>query len=73
MLQPKQKVTIDYGKCLPEKCGCDKGVCPAIAECPVKLWRQEEPYDPPYPAAGFCQECGKCVEVCPLEAIRMLK
>ena len=70
MLQPKLKVTVDYEKCHPEK--CNRGECNAVIECPVKLWKQEEPYDVPYPTAGFCQECSKCVESCPLEAIRML-
>jgi len=73
MLQPKLKVTVDYGKCQPHKCGCHEGVCPAVSKCPVNIWKQEEPYDLPYPVAAFCKECGKCVEVCPLEAIRMLE
>jgi translation initiation factor RLI1 len=70
MLQPKLKVTVDYDKCHPEK--CNRGVCVAVLECPVKLWKQEEPYDLPYPTPGFCKECGKCVESCLLEAIMML-
>jgi len=73
MLQPKLKVTIDYDKCQPEKCGCDNGICPAVKECPIKLWKQEEPYDLPYPFTGFCKECSKCAEVCPLKAITMLE
>ena len=72
MLQPKLKVTVDYEKCHPEKCNGESGVCPAIAECPVNIWKQEEPFDLPYPVPKFCQECGKCIEVCPFEAIRML-
>ncbi|MFC1924098.1 hypothetical protein ACFLXA_01855 [Chloroflexota bacterium] len=72
MLQPKLKVTVDYEKCRPDKCGCHNGVCSAIPECPLNLWKQEEPYDLPYPITGFCKECSKCVEICPLEAIRIV-
>ena len=70
MLEPKLKVAVDYEKYHPER--CDKGVCAAVLECPTKLWRQERPYDLPYPISGFCQDCGTCVESCPLEAIKML-
>lgn len=73
MLQPKLKVAIDYEKCRPEKCDHGTGVCPAVMECPLKLWKQEEPYDSPYLTTGFCKECGKCVESCPLDAMRMLE
>jgi hypothetical protein len=49
MLPPKMKVTLDYEKCHPEK--CDRGMCLAVLGCPVRLWKQEEPYDLPYPIA----------------------
>ncbi len=70
MLHPKLNLTIDYEKCHPEKCGI--GVCAAIPSCPVNLWKQEEPYDSPFPTARFCNECGKCIDACPLGAIRKL-
>jgi translation initiation factor RLI1 len=70
MLEPKLKVAVDYEKCHPER--CDSGVCAAVLKCPIKLWGQEEPYDLPHPTAGFCQECGTCVDSCPLEAIKLL-
>jgi ferredoxin len=70
MLDAKLKVAVDYGKCHPER--CDKGFCAAVLECPARLWSQEDRYDLPYPVPGFCQDCGKCVEACPLKAIRML-
>jgi translation initiation factor RLI1 len=70
MLEPKSKVAVEYGKCHPKKCG--KGVCAAVLECPINLWKQEEPYDLPYVIPGFCQDCGICVESCPLKAIKML-
>ena len=63
----KQKVTVDYGKCHPED--CEKGVCQAVLVCPRKLWKQESPYDAPYPIFGFCEDCGKCIESCPNDAI----
>lgn len=70
MLGQKLKVSVDYGKCHPDR--CDGGVCNAVLRCTHKLWKQEEAYDVPYPIMGFCQECGICVEACPLKAIRML-
>ncbi|MFP3879499.1 MAG: 4Fe-4S binding protein [Dehalococcoidia bacterium] len=70
MLEPKLKVGVDYGKCHPER--CDEGVCIAVLQCPNRLWRQEAPYDLPYPIPGFCQDCGICVESCPMGAISML-
>jgi Pyruvate/2-oxoacid:ferredoxin oxidoreductase delta subunit len=70
MLEPKLKVTVDYQKCHPGKCG--QGTCAAVVECPPNLWRQEDPYDLHYVIPGFCQDCGICVESCPLKAIRML-
>jgi ferredoxin len=70
MLQPRLKVSVDYVKCHPQS--CKDGVCAAIPECPAKLWKQERPYDVPYPIPGFCQECGTCVDSCPEKAIKML-
>ena len=69
MPEPKVKITIDYEKCKPGK--CNKGSCAALLACPTKLIKQMEPYDYPYPGAGFCQECGKCSEACLLKAIKV--
>lgn len=69
MPEPKVKITIDYKKCDPKR--CNNGICSALLACPIKLIKQIEPYDYPYPLDGFCQECGKCVESCLLEAIKM--
>jgi len=63
----KQKVAVDYQRCHPES--CEKGICQAVLVCPRKLWKQEEPYDFPFPTPGFCEDCGKCIESCPHEAI----
>lgn len=70
MLDTKLKVAIDYERCNPKR--CEKGICIAVLECPNKLWKQLEAYEFPYPIQGFCQECGKCGDVCPLKAIKML-
>ena len=70
MLELKQKTTVNYERCHPER--CDGGDCLAVLECPAKLWKQEGSHDLPYVVPGFCQECGRCVESCPLKAIRML-
>jgi ferredoxin len=70
MLESKLKVAVDYEKCHLDR--CDKGGCAAVLECPAKLWREEEPYVLPYPIPGFCQECGTCVDSCPVKAIKML-
>lgn len=70
MPEEKVKVAIDYKKC--DLRSCDKGICAALLACPTKLIKQIEPYDHPYPVAGFCQECGKCLDACLLGAIKMV-
>jgi ferredoxin len=69
MPEPEVNITIDYEKCNPKRCG--KGICAALPACPTKHIKQMEPYDYPYPTAGFCQECGKCLEACSVKAIKM--
>jgi len=71
MLNQKQKVSVDYKKCDPNR--CLNGVCLSVVECPRKVFKQEDPYDPPYIVSGFCQECSKCVEVCITGAVKMLQ
>lgn len=70
MFDTKLKVAIDYKRCNPRN--CEKGICIIIGVCPSKLWKQLEPYDFPFPIQGFCQECGKCVDNCPMKAVKML-
>ncbi len=70
MPDPKVKIAIDYERCDPKR--CDQGICAAVLACPVKLIKQLEPRDCPYPITGFCQECGKCLEACLMKAINML-
>ncbi len=67
----KQKVAVDYKKCHPES--CKDGVCQAVQECPRKLWKQEEPYDLPFVISGFCEDCERCIEVCPHNAVYKLE
>ena len=70
MPEPKVKITINYQICNPKK--CDNGICVALPACSVQLIKQMEPYDYPYPIAGFCQECGKCLDACLFKAISVL-
>jgi len=67
----KIKVAVDYAKCHPES--CDKGICLAVLECPRKLFKQEEPFDLPFVISGFCEDCGRCIEVCPRQAVYKLE
>jgi len=67
----KQRVAVDYKRCHPES--CVEGVCLIVGECPRKLFKQEEPYDPPFVIFGFCEDCGRCIEMCPHEAVYPLE
>ena len=61
---------LDYNKCHPEK--CDKGICAAVEACPVKVIKQEAPYEPPEIVQHIRVGYEYCVKVCPLDAIRMM-
>jgi Fe-S-cluster-containing hydrogenase component 2 len=63
----KQRVAVDYKRCHPES--CEEGMCLIVRECPRRLFKQEEPYDPPFVISGFCEDCGRCIEMCPLQAV----
>jgi Fe-S-cluster-containing hydrogenase component 2 len=60
--------TIDFEKCLPEK--CEHGICKAIGACSHKAFIQEEPYEFPMHIASSCTGCRACEAACPLKAIR---
>jgi hypothetical protein len=53
MRRPRRLVAVlDYNKCHPEK--CDKGICAAVEVCPVKVIKQEPPYEPPEIVQHMC-------------------
>jgi translation initiation factor RLI1 len=72
MSEPRRPVAVlDYSKCHPEK--CDSGICVAVDACPVKVIKQEAPYELPEIAQHMCVGYEYCVKVCPLDAIRMMR
>ncbi|MDP2953703.1 MAG: 4Fe-4S binding protein [Chloroflexota bacterium] len=50
---------------------CNRGLCQARQECPVKALWQEEPFAVPFLSGGRCNGCAKCVAACPMKAIYM--
>ena len=70
--EPRRPVAVlDYSKCHPKK--CDKGICAAVDACPVKVIKQEAPYELPEIVQHMCVGYEYCVKACPLGAIRMMK
>ena len=68
---PDPVASIDYKKCLPDK--CNNGPCYAVKECPNNVLRQEEPGEFPYShPSRYCRGCAKCVEACPYNAITIV-
>lgn len=68
---PKKVAVVDYTRCNPEKCDC--GTCLAAGECEHGNLRQESPYETPeINPSKWCHGCARCVQACPLEAIRIL-
>ncbi len=65
----RQTAAVDPQKCDPSL--CDKGTCPAIAECPRRMIKQETPYEVPYLAGdpSLCRGCFNCIKACPRKAI----
>ena len=69
----KPTAIINYDRCKPEECSPDDGICPALAACTRGILTQEAPYEEPFVfPPNMCQGCGDCVDVCPLDAIRMM-
>jgi len=67
---PTKSAIVSYDQCCPEE--CNEGICPAVAVCPRKLIKQEEPYDVPIFYTSGCTGCGDCVRACPRKAIQVI-
>jgi Pyruvate/2-oxoacid:ferredoxin oxidoreductase delta subunit len=68
---PNPIARIDYQRHNAEK--CDSAACVGSLECPNQVLRQEALYEFPFShPSHFCKGCGICVQVCPLEAIRIV-
>ena len=67
---PKPKAMIDYSRCRPEE--CNGGVCVAVAECSLRVLKQDTPREAPYALQDFCVGCSKRRIACPFEAIKMI-
>jgi NAD-dependent dihydropyrimidine dehydrogenase PreA subunit len=64
----KPKPVVDPQKCDPAL--CNGGICAALAECPHKIFRQEEPGEMPYIRnSDLCRGCFACLSACPAGAI----
>jgi len=69
---PKKVVAMDYNKCRPDGCG-ENGVCAASLVCEYGSLIQQNPHEEPeITPSKWCHGCAKCVQACPLKAIRML-
>ncbi len=65
----EKNIRVDFALCHPSLCG-ESGVCRASLACTRKLLLQEEPGEPPMlMSMKLCSACGKCIAVCPLNAI----
>ena len=68
---PKKVPVVDYNVCKPDE--CDNGICTAALECEYGSLVQNGPYETPeINPAKWCHSCAKCVQACPLKAIRMM-
>jgi translation initiation factor RLI1 len=69
---PKQVVAVDYERCRPDNCE-DSGVCTASLVCEYGSLTQQSPYEEPEVIPSkWCHGCSKCVQACPLKAIRVI-
>jgi len=58
-----------------EKCSllaCGGRVCQAKGKCPTKALWQPEPGESPFMDSGRCTGCRKCLQACPMRAIKMV-
>jgi len=55
-------------KVIVEKCP-QNHPCPAVTVCPVNALKQDG-FAAPYVDESICIDCGKCVRVCPMGALK---
>lgn len=68
---PGKMALVNYHRCRPDQ--CDSGICKAVLECPLKLIKQEGPYEIPMTDPFACKGCGACVRACTARAIDMAR
>lgn len=64
---------VNYEKCDPKKCNPKDGICVAAQACTHDILEQEEQFEiPMHLSREMCVGCGDCVNICPLNAIKII-
>ncbi|MDY0039597.1 MAG: hypothetical protein RBS57_04745 [Desulforhabdus sp.] len=64
---------VDYEKCNPKECNPEKGECASVLACTHRVMKQiDGVFEPPVIFQDMCMGCWDCIEVCLLDAIRMM-
>ncbi len=70
----RKYISVDFDLCKPNICDPEKGICSASRICTHKLLEQEESGEAPsLLSAKMCIGCGKCIELCPLNALSVIR